>query len=131
MDVIPAGGTYMSTGTACSLPSVAVGYVFEPSCQVTNCAIGSCVEPVLVGVSCAPGYTGSPSCGACSDSNPEVMMSGCVSSGSYSSGGSYSGSYSSGGSADSYSSGASTAQVTMSASNVFEDGFDLEYQFTS
>jgi len=52
------------------------------------------------------------------------------SSGSYSSGGSYSGSYSSGGSADSYSSGASTAQVTMSASNVFEDGFDLEYQFT-
>jgi len=138
MNVIPAGGTYMSTGTACSLPSVAVGYVFESSCSVTNCAMGSCVEPVLVGVSCAPGYTGAPSCGACSDSNPAVMMSGCVSSGSYSSGGSYSGSYSSGassggsmgGSADSYSSGASTAQVTMSASNVFEDGFDLEYQFT-
>jgi len=130
MDVIPAGGTYMSTGTACSLPSVAVGYIFEPSCTVTNCAIGSCVEPVLVGVSCAPGYTGNPNCGACSESNAEVMMSGCVSSGSYSTGGSSSGSYSSGGSTGSYSSGASTAQVTMSASNVFEDGFDLEYQFT-
>jgi len=71
--------------------------------------------------SMAGGYTGDTGI---------VMPATAVASGSYSSGGSYSGSYSSGGSADSYSSGASTAQVTMSASNVFEDGFDLEYQFT-
>jgi len=44
--------------------------------------------------------------------------------------GASSGSYSTGGSYSSDSSGASTAQVTMSASNVFEDGFDLDYQFT-
>merc|ERR1719242_1625792 len=47
-----------------------------------------------------------------------------------SSGGYTGGSYVSGGSSGSMSSGASTAQVTMSAANVFEDGFDLEYQFT-
>merc|ERR1719499_906859 len=44
-----------------------------------------------------------------------------VAGGSSSYGGSTSGSM---------SSGASTAAVTMSASNVFEDGFDLDYRFT-
>merc|ERR1719210_1961278 len=62
-----------------------------------------------------------------------VVPAGGMSAGGMSSGGMSvaGGSSSYGGSTSgSMSSGASTAAVTMSASNVFEDGFDLDYRFT-
>merc|ERR1719210_236503 len=62
-----------------------------------------------------------------------VVPAGGMSAGGMSSGGmSVAGGSSSygGSSSGSMSSGASTAAVTMSASNVFEDGFDLDYRFT-